>query len=83
MDHVKCHICGYTFLCDELPCSLQHHDCVLSLVGAGRGELDVNVRQGTAARVAMATTRHAADLDSGVGCPCGEGFQTRRQSVEL
>lgn len=43
-------------LCDELPRSLQHHNGVLSLVCARRGELNVNVRQGTAARVAVATT---------------------------
>lgn len=41
---------------EDVPCSLQHHDCVLSLVRAGRSELDVNVWQGTAARVAVATT---------------------------
>ncbi|TNN69505.1 hypothetical protein EYF80_020339 [Liparis tanakae] len=51
--------------------------------GARRGELDVNVRQAAAAGVAVAATRHAAHLDGRVGCPCGEGLQTRGQGVEL
>lgn len=80
---VRRHTCGHTFLCDKLPCSLQHHDRVLSLVGARRCELDVNVWQGAAARVAVATTRHAAHLDGRVGCPRGEGLQARRQGMEL
>lgn len=50
------HACCRTTLCDELPRRLQHHDCVLSLVGARRGELDVNVRQAAAAGVAVAAT---------------------------
>lgn len=80
---VRAHTCGHTFLLDELPRSLQHHDRVLSFVGARGCELDVNVWQGAAARVAMATTRHAAHLDGSVGCPRGEGLQARRQSMEL
>ena len=67
----------------ELPRSLQHHDRVLSLVGARWGELDVNVRQGAAARVTVATARHAAHLDARVGRPRCEGLQTRRQGMEL
>lgn len=78
---VRCHMVIY--FCDDVPCSLQHHDCVLTLISARRGELNINVRQGTAARVAMATTRHAAHLDSSVGCPRGEGLQARRKSMEL
>lgn len=80
---VRCHICSHAFLCDDLPCSLQHHDCVLPFVRACRGKLNINVWQAAAARVAMATTWHAAHLDACVGCPCGKGFQPRRQGMEL
>ena len=75
---MRCQTCGHVFLCNRLPCSLQHHDRVLSLVGARGAELDVNVRKGTAARVAVATAGHAAHLDGSIGLPRGEGLQTSR-----
>lgn len=67
----------------DTPSSLQHHDCVLALICAGRGELHVNVRQGAAPGVTVAAARHAAHFDAGVGFPRGESLQTRREGMEL
>lgn len=78
---VRCPVCLIPF--EQLPRGLQHHDGVLSFVGARRGELDVNIRQAAAARVAVAATGHAAHLDGRVCRPSSEGLQTRRQGMEL
>lgn len=79
-----CHPDGLeTFQSEESPGSLQHHDGVLALVRAGRGELHVNVWQGAASGVTVAAARHAAHFDAGVGFPRGESLQPRREGMEL
>lgn len=66
-----------------IPSCLQHHDCVFSLIGAGRGECDIDVRNATAARVAMPTTSHPTFLDTRVGSPGSERLQPCGQCMEL
>jgi len=66
-----------------IPSCLQHHDCVFSLIGAGRGECDIDVRNATAARVAMPTTCHPTLLNTSIGSPGSEGLQPCCQSMEL
>lgn len=65
------------------PGRLQHHDGVLALKSAGRGEVDIDVGEPTAVRVAMATTGHATSFNASNGGPGGEGFQASSQGMEL
>lgn len=66
-----------------IPSCLQHHDCVFSLIGAGWGECDIDVRNATAAGVAMPTTRHPTFLNTSIGSPGSECLQPCCQCVEL
>lgn len=66
-----------------IPSCLQHHDCVFSLIGAGWGECDIDVRNATAARVAMPTTCHPTFLNTSIGRPGSECLQPCCQSMQL
>lgn len=84
-------VCEWAFACVRacanvrvyLPSGLQHHDSVLSLVGARGHEGNIDVWEGAAAGVAVPATRHATHLDALAGRPCGEGLQARGQGMEL
>lgn len=83
--HVKHHNVKARMALDRaiIPSCLQHHDCVFSLVGAGWGERDIDVRNATAARVAMPTTRHPTFLNTSIGSPGSERLQPCCQCMEL
>lgn len=66
-----------------IPSCLQHHDGVFSLVGAGWGEGDIDVRNAAAARVAMPTTGHPTLLNASIGSPGGERLQPCCQGMQL